>query len=105
MTEVQETKTPVSKRQKHDGPGPHILSYILSILLTMIAFAAVMFGTLDVTFVLIFIVVLAVIQVIIQLAYWMHMKDRGHTMPIIFIAGGVLLIAPVVVTAVFWMWW
>ncbi|TCZ77798.1 cytochrome C oxidase subunit IV [Paenibacillus albiflavus] len=104
MTGAQNTNK-VATSHKHDGLSPHILSYIVSIILTMIAFAAVLYGGLDVGFVLILIVCLAIVQVIFQLFYWMHMKDRGHTMPIIFIAGGVVVIIPVIITALFWMWW
>jgi len=104
MTGAQNTNK-VAKSHKHDGLSPHILSYIVSIILTMIAFAAVLYGGINVAFVLILIVCLAIVQVIFQLAYWMHMKDRGHTMPIIFITGGVVVIIPVIITALYWMWW
>jgi len=101
MTEVRET---IAKSRKQDGMGPHVLSFIVSILLTMMAFAAVIFTALDRTFVLIFIVSLAIVQVLFQLIYWMHMKDKGHAMPIIFLSGGVIIILPIIITALFWMW-
>lgn len=104
MTEAQGSNR-VAKSHKHDSLSPHVLSYIISIVLTMIAFAAVLYGGLDVAFVLVLIVCLAIVQVIFQLTYWMHMKDKDHIIPIIFISSGVVVIIPIVITALYWMWW
>jgi len=103
MSQVHETASS-SKSHKHDGVSPHLLSYIVSILLTILAFAAVIIGVLDTVFVMFFIVALAIVQAAFQMIYWMHMKDKGHLMPIVFILGGVIIIVPVMITALFWMW-
>lgn len=94
-----------SKRVKHESPLNHYLSYIISILLTMLAFAVVLYGDLDRSFILIFIVTLGIVQAIIQLLFWMHAKERGHLFPLIFIGAGAFVALTGVITAVYWVWW
>ncbi|ALS24255.1 MULTISPECIES: cytochrome C oxidase subunit IV family protein [Paenibacillus] len=98
-------QTSAGERHRLEGPKNHYLSYIVSILLTMLAFAVVLYGGLDRTFIIIFIVGLGIVQILFQLAYWMHMKDRGHMFPIIGLAFGTFIALTVVAAAVFWMWW
>ncbi len=76
MTDNHQPTSP-SHRIRHEGPRNHYLSYIVSILLTMLAFAVVLYGGLDPAFIMIFIVTLALVQAVFQLIFWMHMKDRG----------------------------
>ncbi|MVO99869.1 cytochrome C oxidase subunit IV family protein [Paenibacillus lutrae] len=101
---THETTSP-SKRHKHPSPANHYYSYIASILLTMIAFLLVMYGGLDKTFLYGFLLFMALIQVTLQLAYWMHMKEKGHLFPIIGIIFGGIVALTAVAAAVFWMWW
>lgn len=98
-------QTSTGERHRLEGPKNHYLSYIISIVLTMIAFAVVLYGGLDRTFIIIFIVGIGIVQVIFQLAYWMHMKDRGHLFPIFGLAFGAFVALTVVAAAVFWLWW
>jgi Heme/copper-type cytochrome/quinol oxidase, subunit 4 len=93
------------KRHKVEGPQKHIVGFILSLALTIIAFAAVAAGEINETFTYIILVAMAVVQVIIQMAYWMHMKDRGHLFPIIGIISGVVVVFTMVIMALYWVWW
>lgn len=93
------------RHYRHEGPKNHYLSFVLSILLTMLAFAAVIYGGLDRAFVLWFIVILAIVQAVFQLVYWMHMKDRGHTYAILFMSMGAVIALTAFAAAVYWMWW
>jgi cytochrome c oxidase subunit 4 len=95
----------VSKRHKVEGPQKHIVGFILSLALTIIAFAAVSAGEINETFIYIILVAMAVVQVIIQMAYWMHMKDRGHLFPIVGILSGVVVVITMVIMALYWVWW
>ncbi|TVY01305.1 cytochrome C oxidase subunit IV family protein [Cohnella terricola] len=95
----------VSKRHKVEGPQKHIVGFILSLALTIIAFAAVAAGEINETFTYIILVAMAVVQVIIQMAFWMHMKDRGHLFPIIGIIAGVFVVITMVIMALYWVWW
>jgi cytochrome c oxidase subunit 4 len=94
-----------SRQHKHEGPRNHNLTYVVSALLTIFAFAAVLYGELDRMFTMIFIVVLGLIQAVFQLFFWMHAKERGHFMAVIGIAFGFFIALTAVAAAVFWTWW
>ena len=94
-----------AKRHKVEGPQKHIVAFVMSLALTIIAFAAVASGEINTTFTYIILVGMAVIQVFIQLAFWMHMKDRGHLFPIIGIVSGVFVVILMVIMATYWVWW
>lgn len=93
------------KRHKVEGPLNHYLSYIISIILTMLSFAAVIYGGLNHTFLLIFLVSLAIVQTVFQLYIWMHMKEEGHFFPALFLFTGAFVAITAAVSAVYWMWW
>jgi len=94
-----------TKRHKVEGPKKHVISYLFSILLTLIAFATVMSGELNRDFIYIVLVGTALLQVFVQMAFWMHMKDRGHIFPIIGILFGVFIVFTCVIMAEYWAWW
>jgi len=93
------------KTTKQEGSKKHIIAFIFSILLTFIAFALVMAGEINTDFVYIMLVVLAIVQVFTQMAFWMHMKDRGHTFAIIAILSGVVVVFTCVIMALYWTTW
>jgi cytochrome c oxidase subunit 4 len=93
-----------NRKRHHEGPRNHFLSFALSIILTILAFAAVM-ANLGRTFTIMFIVLLALIQVIFQLAFWMHMKDKGHFYATVGIVTGAFVALTAVAATVYWIWW
>ncbi|MDF2669216.1 MAG: subunit of cytochrome oxidase [Paenibacillus sp.] len=93
-----------NRRHVHEGPRNHFLSFALSIVLTLLAFLVVI-AEMGRTFTLIFIVVLALIQATFQLAFWMHMKDRGHFYATVGIIFGFVIALTGVAAVVYWMWW
>ncbi|MFC5470199.1 cytochrome C oxidase subunit IV family protein [Cohnella suwonensis] len=93
------------KRHRIEGPQKHIVGFVLSLALTIIAFAAVSAGEINQTFTYIILVGMAVLQVFIQMAFWMHMKDRGHLFPIIGILAGAFVVFTMVIMALYWVWW
>lgn len=93
------------ERRRLEGPRNHYITYIISIVLTILAFAAVLYGGLDKAFLLWFLVGLAIVQCVVQLAYWMHMKDKGHLFPIIGIIFGFIVALLAMAAAVYWTWW
>jgi len=100
-----QTVTNEAKHHKLEGPQKHIIVYILSLALTIIAFAAVAAGGLGDTFTYTILVIMAIIQAFSQMAFWMHMKDRGHLFPTIAIISGVVVAFLMVVLAIYWCWW
>lgn len=95
----------VKRGRVHEGPRNHVITFALSMVLTALAFFAVMNPNLSNTFKYSFIVILAAIQVILQLAFWMHMKDRGHFFARVFLAMGVIVGILLPITAIYWTWW
>lgn len=77
----------------------------MSIALTIIAFAMVAAGDINTTLIYILLVLMACIQVFVQMGFWMHMKDRGHVMPIVGILMGVFVVFTIVIMASYWAWW
>ncbi|KKC49098.1 MULTISPECIES: cytochrome C oxidase subunit IV family protein [Paenibacillus] len=94
-----------AKRHKHEGPKKHIIAYVFSMLLTLVAFATVIGGEINTSFIYILLIIMAIMQVIIQMGFWMHMKDRGHLFPIVGILTGVFVVFTIVIMAEFWTWW
>jgi cytochrome c oxidase subunit IV len=94
-----------TKRHKVEGPRKHIVAFVMSLALTIIAFAAVAAGEINTTFTYMILVGMAIIQVFIQMSFWMHMKDRGHLFPKIAIFTGVLVVFTAVIMALYWVWW
>ncbi|MDQ0060184.1 cytochrome C oxidase subunit IV family protein [Paenibacillus harenae] len=94
-----------TKRHKVEGPKKHVIAFIFSLALTLIAFAAVMGGEINKDFIYIILMGTAFLQVFVQMAFWMHMKDRGHTFALIGILGGVFIVFTCVIMAEYWAWW
>jgi cytochrome c oxidase subunit IV len=92
-------------RHKLEGPRNHYLTFAGSIILTMLAFAAVLYGGMSKAFLVPFLIFMALVQVILQLTYWMHMKDRGHTFAIIGLSFGSIVALTAVAAGVYWIWW
>jgi cytochrome c oxidase subunit IV len=105
---LPETDTPPPSgpktRHRQEGPRNHYLTFMASIMLTMLAFAAVVYGGMSKAFLVPFLILMAVVQVVMQLAYWMHMKDRGHVYSIIGLIFGVIITLTAIAAAVYWVW-
>lgn len=81
-----------------------VVSFVLMIFLTVIAFVAV--GTdMSSYFVVPFIILLAVVQCIFQLYYFMHMNHKGHEVPALFLYSGLLVGLVTVLAFVTIIWW
>ncbi|MFD1955620.1 cytochrome C oxidase subunit IV family protein [Paenibacillus thailandensis] len=93
------------ERHRLEGPQKHIVAFIFSLVLTLIAFAVVISGDVNKDFIYIILIGTACLQVFVQLAFWMHMKDRGHLYPIIGIVFGIVVVFTMVIMAEYWAWW
>lgn len=96
----------VKRGQPHEGPKNHLITFGLSIFLTLLAFLVVNYkDDVDATFVIIILIAMAVLQAVVQAIFWMHLKDRGHGHPRVFIAFGAVIAFFAVYTGIAWMWW
>jgi cytochrome c oxidase subunit 4 len=87
-TIVNRNETASSHRNKHDSQAfkSLIWSFILSLSLTAFAFIAVGAKVIQNSLSLgMFILLLAVIQAAFQLFYFMHLHEKGHRFPLLFI--------------------
>ncbi|CAM3474904.1 cytochrome C oxidase subunit IV family protein [Marinicrinis lubricantis] len=103
--EQQHSVSKVKRGHVHEGPRNHLITYAISMVLTFIAFVAAANNALSTSFIIFLLVVMAVVQVIVQLAYWMHMKDRGHFYPIIGISMGFVVALTAIAAGLYLMWW
>lgn len=104
-TNRQSSPSKVRKAQRHEGPRNHLITFGISLILTFLAFMAAANHMLDPKFVVFLLVAMAVIQALLQLGYWMHLKDRGHFYPVLFMVMGGVVAITLFVAAVYWMWW
>lgn len=75
------------RKQNTEEMKHQIITFMMMIFFTIIAFVAVAFDF-SVWFIKPIILLLAVVQVIFQLYYFMHMKNRGHGMAALFLYSG-----------------
>lgn len=81
-----------------------VISFLLMITLTIIAFASIAFEKISMTQVLPFILLLAVIQVVFQLYYLMHLKEKSYKLAQFFLFSGVFFLLLIVVGFLTLIW-
>jgi cytochrome c oxidase subunit IV len=81
-----------------------VISFMLMIFLTLVAFFAVAYD-LSSWFTVPFIILLAIVQVIFQLYYFMHMSHKGHEAPTLFLFSGILIGAVTILSFLTVVWW
>jgi|HigsolmetaAR203D_1030402.scaffolds.fasta_scaffold00015_98 cytochrome c oxidase subunit 4 len=94
----------IKRSRRHEGPRNHLIAFAISIILTILAFAAVSIPGLSKGFVFTLLVLMAILQVLVQLAFWMHLKDRGHFWAILTMIFGALVVVYAVASAELWTW-
>jgi cytochrome c oxidase subunit IV len=82
-----------------------VISFSIMIFLTLIAFGAVAYEGFSGWFTVPFLFLLASVQVIFQLYYFMHMKEKGHEAPALFMYSGVLVAAMTILALMTVVWW
>ncbi|MDN4523554.1 cytochrome C oxidase subunit IV family protein [Fictibacillus fluitans] len=90
--EALQRKLAFREERKH-----HNVSFIMMILLTLVAFYAIWSDKVADSFAVLFILVLAVVQVFFQLYIWMHLSHKGHDFPLWGMISGILFAAITVV--------
>lgn len=82
----------------------YLVSFGMMMALTILAFVAVGSGSISSKFAPLFIIVLAVIQAVFQLYYFMHLKDKGHSFAVGFMASGAVVAILTVATLMTLIW-
>ncbi|ART76214.1 cytochrome c oxidase subunit IVB [Sutcliffiella horikoshii] len=80
-----------------------VVSFVLMIFLTLLAFLAVG-AEMSKYFIVPFIILMAIVQCIFQLYYFMHMNHKGHETPALFLYSGLAvgLITILAFTTIIW---
>ena len=89
MTEEERRHTDLEIRKQ-------IIVFLLCLFLTIAAFLAVSTDVIPSTFGISFIILLAVVQLALQLLFFMHLKDKEHEWPLVFILSGIFFSIPTI---------
>lgn len=103
-SKLSEVELYIEKQKRKREMKHYLVSFGLMILFTIIAFLTVAIKGIPKPFTSFFIVTLAVVQVIFQLYYFMHMKDKDHGFPSLFIYGGAMVAFITVLSFLTIMW-
>lgn len=98
--ELEHHKMELERDKKH-----HLITFAFSIVLTILAFIAVAVEAIPKSFTLPFILALGVVQAIFQGLVWMHLSQKGHRYPNIFMLSGVLATLVTILCFVYLIWW
>ena len=107
-------KSPVEfelgQKRAKESMRSQVMMFSLMIFLTLVSFTTVMAYNAEVIgfsryFIMPTLMLLAAVQVGLQLYYFMHMKEKGHGTPAMFIYSGALLAFLVVLTFLTIVWW
>lgn len=94
------------RRKKNAEEMKHqVISFALMIFLTLVAFVAVGYEGFSTWFTVPFILILACVQVIFQLFYFMHMSNKGHEGPKLFMYSAMLIGFLTILCYTTIIWW
>lgn len=101
MAQQSNTET-TTQHHRQEGPKRHIVAFIVSIVLTALAFLAVIIGGSS-AWVVPFIIVLGIVQAGFQLYIWMHLDQKGHDLPAIGMYTGLLVALLTIFVFIYWL--
>lgn len=104
ITNSTNNKDEFYKKQNKEQMKHQVLTFVMMIIFTIVAFGVVM---LDISklFKTLTILLLAGVQVLFQLYYFMHLKEEEHEFPTILIFGGVFAGMLCVLGLTTIVWW
>lgn len=73
----------------HRSMRKHIISYVIMMVISIAAFLMVGTNMLSPGAMIVTLLIMAAVLVFLQLADFMHLDQKGHLFPIIFIANGI----------------
>lgn len=104
MTANVDTKASRSHGDKH-GFKLHILTFVLSIILTVLAFVGIAVDAVPKGFAIPFMIGLGLVQAVLQAAFWMHLNQKGHEFPIMFFLSALFCSTITILACVGLIWW
>ncbi|WP_126426774.1 cytochrome C oxidase subunit IV family protein [Brevibacillus marinus] len=90
---------------RHTGAKNHLITFVVSLLLTALAFVAVASGTVERGTLVWLLLFLAFVQALFQLYIWMHMEQKGHGFAALCLYSGAGVALVTVISFVLWVWW
>lgn len=95
----------IAKQRRKRDLQHYWVSFALMIVFTVLAFLAVYFRkSINDYLIAFFIVTMAIVQVVFQLYYFMHMKEKDHGFPALFLYGGAVVVFVTVLSFVTIVW-
>ncbi|GEL76009.1 cytochrome c oxidase subunit IVB [Tenuibacillus multivorans] len=92
-------------RKKHkEEMKHHVLTFVMMIAFTLIAFGLVM-ADVSAMFTIPIILIMAAVQVAFQLYYFMHLNQEGHEMPALMIYSGIFAAFLTILALTTIVWW
>lgn len=89
---------------KETGSRIHLFSFAASVLLTVLAFGAALYGELPADLLVPFLMLMAAIQLFLQLIHWTRLKSRNDLLSILSLAFGTILTLVAMGAALYWVW-
>jgi cytochrome aa3 quinol oxidase subunit IV len=90
--------------QQHHSAKPHIIGYIYSLVLTVLAFVVMLYTSLPMSWKITILLVLAVLQLLVQLVYFMHITEsEDGAYQVINVAFGIFVAVTVVAGSIWIM--
>ncbi len=90
--------------RKETGSRIHLFSFAASVLLTVMAFGAALYGELPADLLVPFLMLMAAVQLFLQLIHWTRLKSRKDLLSILSLAFGTLLTLVAMGAALYWVW-
>ncbi len=104
MAQVSNDSLQRKPKIKKEGAKVHVVAFVASIILTIIAFMATAYEVIPAGFTVPFIIILAIVQALFQLLVWMHMDQKGHEFARVGILFGAVIAALTVLSFVTTLW-
>ncbi len=102
--ELSDEELAYRKKRNKEEMKYQIISFMLMIALTGVAFAIVAGKTIEALYFMPFLILLAVVQVVLQLFYLMHMKEEGYGAIQVFMLAGTFVALIVAATFIIEVW-
>ncbi|GAB7389261.1 hypothetical protein BSNK01_30990 [Bacillaceae bacterium] len=104
--EMQAQTNEKTERHADEGLKPHLWSFVLSLLLTVLAFYAIGKGTVSPAFAVPFVLALGIVQALVQAAVWMmHMRKKGNETAVTFMLSAAVAIIITIFACAALAWW